>query len=82
MCYECTKNLFFTFRYAHEPELKEAAVKEWLRLVSLIDGLQPFRVPGTDLEVKAKGWPTNSDGNVQNYTSFTTVSHSPSPHLS
>ena len=53
---------FICFRYAHKPELKQAALAEWRRISAQIAALQPHRVPGTNLEVKARGWPTNSDG--------------------
>ena len=37
------------FRYAHEPELKQAARQEWERLETLIAALRRYKVPGTDL---------------------------------
>ena len=48
----------FFNRYAHEPELKKASRDEWDRLTAVIAALQPYIVPGTNLEVQAKGWPT------------------------
>ena len=48
----------YFYRYAHEPELKKASRDEWDRLTAVIAALQPYIVPGTNLEVQAKGWPT------------------------
>ena len=67
--HELHQYLLTVFRYAYEPELKEAARLEWQRLSTLIEGLQPYKVPETDIEVQAKGWPTNSDGKTATYWS-------------